>query len=171
MNNAYTHTVSNINGTHNIIIDEQFAYLIDQYTWFVGCITPKYKNITVRHYLMRTKSRKIQDTSPTTIYLHKQIMELVYGPAPDNYMVDHKNGNSLDCRLENMRYVPVSVNNSNRESTSKYVGVLFSNTWNKYFVRKTDKYPSKWTKNEIEAAMYYATINGHTELQVRQIMA
>jgi hypothetical protein len=49
----------------------------------------------------------------TTIYLHKEIMKRHYGDPPPGHVVDHKDGDGLDDRKENLRYATRSVNTKN----------------------------------------------------------
>lgn len=61
----------------------------------------------------------------TVIFLHKEI----FGPVEDGFLVDHINGNSYDCRRENLRSVSHAVNTRNRSGpnknnkSSRYLGV------------------------------------------------
>lgn len=55
-----------------------------------------------------------------TMYLHVEIARRAFGPRPEPGMVvDHLNGNSLDCRRENLRWATLSQNNKN----------LFGSAW------------------------------------------
>ena len=66
-----------------------------------------------------------------TCLLHRCILD-----APPGYDVDHRNGNTLDCRRENLRIVTHQENLRNRKisaiNTSGYTGVWFKprrQTW------------------------------------------
>lgn len=51
------------------------------------------------------------------IYLHKEILKRmgVRRRSKKHFMGDHKNGNSLDCQRDNLRYATNSMNNKNRK--------------------------------------------------------
>jgi len=52
----------------------------------------------------------------TTIWLHKEIAARAYGipKSRKKTIVDHKDGNSLNCRRNNLRWVTPSQNAKNR---------------------------------------------------------
>ncbi len=66
-----------------------------------------------------------------TIYLHRYIAEKFLDTPPDPRMnlVGAKNGNKLDCRLENLEWRTRSTSSRNRKTTSKtgYTGVYIEN--------------------------------------------
>ena len=51
----------------------------------------------------------------SSLYLHReiQIRTRRTPPSPEHKLVDHKSGNSLDCRRDNLRWSTVSMNNTN----------------------------------------------------------
>lgn len=61
----------------------------------------------VGEYSVRAPSR--------SLYLHREIMIRtgIVQPSPDHKIVDHRNGNSLDCRRANLRWATISENNTN----------------------------------------------------------
>jgi hypothetical protein len=67
-----------------------------------------------------------------TIYLHKLVAEkfLITTKASDKNLVGAKNGNKLDCRLENLIYRSRSVASRKRKTSSKagYTGVYKENS-------------------------------------------
>lgn len=49
------------------------------------------------------------------LFLHREITERAYGPPPSpRHVSDHLNGDSLDCRRENLRWATLSQNARNR---------------------------------------------------------
>ena len=66
-----------------------------------------------------------------TIYLHRYIAEKFLDPpaSPKMKLVGAKNGNKLDCRLENLEWRTRSTSSRNRKTTSKtgYTGVYIEN--------------------------------------------
>ena len=61
------------------------------------------------------------DSQQKIVYLHRLIME-----PPDGMVVDHRNGNGLDCRRSNMRVCTHQENMRNRRKTcglSQFKGV------------------------------------------------
>lgn len=100
---------------YTIVDDEDFEYL-NQYNWHVNCI----KNHVCA---VRTESRKLKYKYQRTIYMHREIMGLMFG---DKRLIDHINGNSLDNRKCNLRICLHKYNMRNRKpqkGVSKYKGV------------------------------------------------
>lgn len=54
-------------------------------------------------------------------YVHRRIWEIHYGPIPKDMKIDHKNGNSLDNRIENLRCVTQRENIRNSNLVGKWV--------------------------------------------------
>lgn len=93
------------------------------------------KYSTVPFYASKVKDKFYARTSRTLLpnsirtYLH----HLVIGkPSSKQWMVCFKNGNSLDCRRENLQYIRKSDNTQKHSKTqtkrvksSKYLGVTF----------------------------------------------
>lgn len=68
------------------------------------------------------------------IYLHRQIMN-----APSDKLVDHKDGDGLNCQKTNMRLATKSENQRNKKpktnGTSEYLGVCWSKKENKWLAQ------------------------------------
>lgn len=101
---------------------------------------------------------KNSDGSTTCLKLH----QMLFPPQP-GMIVDHRDGNGLDCRKENLRYATRLNNGSNkrktiRPSTSKYKGVCWrkdANCWRASIrVRGVLKSLGNFL-NETEAAQAY----------------
>jgi hypothetical protein len=57
-----------------------------------------------------------------SVYLHVEILTRAEGPPPtrDRVICDHLNGDSLDCRRQNLRWVTKRQNNQNRFGRDAY---------------------------------------------------
>lgn len=87
------------------LVDEADYEKFNQFNW---CAHPNGHG--KKFYAVR---RSKTDGKSREIYLHREIME-----DPHGMFVDHINGNTLDCRRENMRLVTMSQNAMNRRLRS-----------------------------------------------------
>lgn len=113
-------------GLSAIVDDEDYEEL-NKFKWYAK----KHRNT---FYVYRN-SMKIEGypKRKTGIKLHRVIMS-----APKELQVDHKNGNGLDNRKENLRLCTNIQNHQNRkatERTSKYKGVHWHKATNKWQVQ------------------------------------
>lgn len=92
----------------SILVDISNQYLIDKHTWWIDVygypttkLTKKSKNIKLHH--------------------------LIIGKPLKGYCIDHKNGNKLDNRRENLHVVTYSYNSANKikrkDSKQIYKGI------------------------------------------------
>lgn len=110
-----------------------------------------YRNIYISMCLTNNKARKF-------INIHKIIM----GDNEEYPLIDHRNGNTLDNRKDNLRFCTCQQNNMNRKSrkgsTSKYKGVSWSTKSKKWdvgiYVDKKTIHLGMY-KSEDEAALVY----------------
>jgi hypothetical protein len=131
-------------------VDEDIYYKFGHLKWCaVGDDGKKYAARIVEE----ANSRRIK-----TEYLHRKIMN-----PPEGLLVDHKNGDRLDDRLDNLRLATHSQNacNSRRDKTrtlSRYRGVSYSKRKGKWFAAIRNKGKKVWLgyfENEIDAARAY----------------
>lgn len=112
-------------GTHTVQIDDEDWPLVSQYTWCVS-------KVNATKIYARTNAKQVDGTYKT-IYLHRLLMGL------DVPMVDHKNGDGLDCRRNNMRQATAAQNTANRKkarnNTSGFKGVSWYNRISKWVAR------------------------------------
>lgn len=83
------------------------------------------------YYVIRYKGK------PFTV--HRIIWELMRGPIPPTYCIDHINGDTHDNHLENLRCVPRQLNQKNAKrpvtNTSGHIGVRWQNSQWHAFIR------------------------------------
>ena len=96
----------------------------------VTLVSPEdYENVKSKSlFILNTKSGKkyvLITINSSLILLHHYII----GKPPKGQIVDHRNGNELDNRRENLRFVTYSINNQNRiknkNASSQYFGVCW----------------------------------------------
>ena len=105
-------------------VDMSDVHLVNEYRWHRGGTKNKY---AVAY------ARKGRGKPP--LYLHRLILGAGAGD-----IVDHVNGDPLDCRKENLRIVTRSQNAANRSKTtnpSGYRGVFYFPSKRKYQARIT----------------------------------
>ena len=92
------------------------------------------------------------------VSLHREIMN-----HPQDFLVDHRNGDSLDNRKANLRLATHSQNSCNRRKTksktsSRFIGVCFDKSrgrWSAYIRFRGRRIGLGRFKNEIDAAKAY----------------
>ena len=95
-------------------------------------------------------------SSKIHVFMHRYLMG-----EPTGMKVDHRNGDSMDCRRENLRICTQSQNVRNRRKvrgSSKYKGVHFQATRNKWAVQISENGKSQHVglfSDEREAAKAY----------------
>jgi hypothetical protein len=111
--------------------------LIDPEDWKLAAIPWRaQRSHTGDFYAVRAVSLG-KDQKTRMLYLHREVLQ-----APENVQVDHKNGNTLDCRRANLRPATHKQNLQNarkpRHNTSGFKGVARSanNRWRAYIKGK-----------------------------------
>jgi HNH endonuclease len=116
-----------------MVADEDYERL-RQYKWRLS------KNQENKLYAKRAFS---QDGWVRQVYLHHEVLGMI--SPPRGYVVDHINGNGLDCRRENLRLCTQAQNLQNKppkkNSRSRYKGVTI------YESKKGYRYYARITKN------------------------
>jgi len=104
-----------LNSKEFAIVDDEDFELASQYTW----------NCTKRSDLSYARTSKKIGGKQFTIRLHRLLLSA--GPGE---MVDHRNGDGLDCRRSNLRFATRSQNAQNKKrrsnARSQYKGLVFS---------------------------------------------
>jgi len=100
-----------------ILVDEEDLPKILEYNWYVA------KSKKGLYYARMTNRKKT--------YLHRLIMNATKGQ-----IVDHIDGNTLNCQKSNLRFVTSKQNASNKKVSSRnklgVKGVSLDKAWNKY---------------------------------------
>lgn len=134
---------------NEILINRKYLPLFSNFSWYVetGKGQTNYLRANVKY---NGKKR--------TIFFHQLILGIY-----DDLEIDHFNGNGLDNRIENLRIVTHQENQNNQrkrktKTSSKYIGVHFCKTQNKWVAMSTYKNKTKNIgrfENEVEAAIAY----------------
>jgi len=113
--------IINIKG-YDVLVDDFLAPMILARKW---CIADRKRGIYF------CTSMIFPDGKRRNVKLHRFILE-----APPDMLVDHKNGDHLDCRLENLRICTTSQNTQNtpmlKTNKTGYRGVSFYTRTGKY---------------------------------------
>lgn len=121
------------NADENVLLDDHvFEYLVsDPYLKKVDLINNLRRHSSGCAVFQKTWKKAGGGYKTETIYLHKFVAEkfLMHEKDGTNKLVGAKNGNKLDCRLENLTWRSRSVASRKRKTTSKcgYTGVYKEN--------------------------------------------
>lgn len=102
-------------GNNYAIVDEIDWLYFSQWCW---CIKrSKHRLLTPKFYARRAVGTNENGgrIRTRTVYLHIEIMRR-FNPTPPSilhWIVDHRNGKSLDCRRKNLRWATQSMNSRN----------------------------------------------------------
>lgn len=103
--------------------------------------------------------RSVIDGKKQTLRMHRVIMN-----CPNGEVVDHLNGNKLDCRKKNLRICTQKENANNRHHTRGY---CFDKSRGKWIVRYKNKFCGRY-ETEDEAKRAYQLAKSGQEYQPRQ---
>lgn len=110
-------------GEHIALISKEDIEKVSNFTWQLKYTFRKNESF----YVVSSQSNNLKE-----IKLHRFILD-----CPDNMVVDHINGNTLDNRRENLRITTYKINANNlitkRKSKSGYRGIILTKS-NKYLV-------------------------------------
>jgi hypothetical protein len=132
------------------ILDQEDYYRLGRYNWSATCSDG---HIYAARIVRNTSFGRI-----TTIYMHREVMN-----PPKGLLVDHRKGNTLDNRIDNLRTATRSENVYNRQKTksktsSRFIGVHLQKRRNKWIAqisyRRIRIYLGTFV-NEIDAARVY----------------
>lgn len=121
-----------------------------------------------------------------TYRIHRIIPILLGESIKDGWVVDHKNGNKVENKAENLRIVDLDTNAKNRISRKSNVGIPYihyNDKLKRYQVtivlfgkRYTKTFPTLQHKNALEAAINYLVTkekemldSGYTQRQIENI--
>lgn len=129
-------------GQYAIVDDEDFEWL-SQWKWHA-------LKTSVTYYACHRNRQKY-------LFMHRIITN-----CPKDSQVDHRNGNGLDNRRDNLRFSTQQQNTQNQRpikgGTSKYKGVYWDKTRKKWAARITCGYKNHFLgryKTELEAVHSY----------------
>lgn len=94
----------------------------------------------------------VRRTTDGTTRLHRLIMA-----CPENMVVDHLNGDKLDCRKSNMRVCTQKDNNRNKHGARGY---CFDKAKGKWQVRYRNKFFGRYDTEEEAARVYKLACSG-----------
>ncbi len=121
------------NADDNVMLDDEVYHHLttDPYLEKIDFINNLRKHSSGCAVFQKSWKRSDGHYKIETIYLHRYIAEkfLDEPASPQMKLVGAKNGNKLDCRLENLEWRTRSTASRNRKTTSKtgYTGVYIEN--------------------------------------------
>ncbi len=126
------HKIKLRNSNEKAVVDDKgYKYLTtDKYLKGIDIVNRLRKHSSGCAVFQRTKKQKKGGYKTETIYLHKLLAEKFLKKTRSNNLVGAKNGNKLDCRIENLSFRSRSTASRQRKSSSKagYTGVYKEST-------------------------------------------
>jgi len=145
-----------LDDNHEALIDSQDKELASHFSWRLA--TKKNKKL---HYAETATPEEYLDQFGEFTSLHRVVMSARKGD-----MLDHRNGNGLDCRRSNLRFCTVSQNTSHRHynrTKLPYRGVVKqTNRWHAQIeIRMHNHYLGIFRDPESAARCYNSAAQYH----------
>ena len=70
---------------------------------------------------LRVDLKSVRNKIRLATYVHKLVAEYFIGPRPEGLVIDHIDGNYLNNRVDNLRYVTLKENSNNPNTKPKLV--------------------------------------------------
>lgn len=102
----------------------------------------------------------VRRTNGETVRLHRLIVN-----CPEGLVVDHLNGDKLDCRKSNMRVCTQAENNRNHHDTKGY---CYDKSKNKWMVRYKNKFWGRYDTEEEAQKAYQLAKSGQEYQKTRR---
>ncbi len=129
---------SKSHGDQNIVIDDEMYDMVCEHNWYI---------IKSGNNLYAVRNRPRLDVNKET-QMHRMVINAKKGDV-----VDHKDRNSLNNTLSNLRICNYSQNNANKkskkDSSSKYLGVEFRSIPRTHFIKSAGKFKTYYTDRYI----------------------
>lgn len=101
-------------------------------------------------------------------YIHKLVAEYFIGERPEGFVIDHIDGNYLNNRVDNLRYVTRSENAYNPNTYSKMIGRKVTDEQRKYISLRTKE---AMQRPEVKAKMHKKhNMSEENRMKLRQNM-
>ena len=106
------------------LVDDEVFDRLNPWGWYANrCGKP--------FYAVRNGSRA-NGARPTLIYMHRVIWELIHGPIPGGFDIDHVDRDGLNNRGDNLRLATPQQQNCNRGKQSNNTSGLVGVSWDKH---------------------------------------
>lgn len=129
-------TIIKLSKGYEAIVDESDYERLNKFRWHADVRELDSGTLYVRARRSTSITEKGRSVS-----MQREIM----GKPPNGLVIDHKNGNPLDNRKENLRFVTQSVNMYNSRNALQSSGVNFCRSTGKWIAR----FKGKWLKRHL----------------------
>ncbi len=108
-------TIELTQGKVTTVPDECFEFLTELGSWYAN---------RIGRIFYATCNIRLPTGKPGKMYLHNAVWEFCHGAIPPGFTVDHRDRDSLNNSLDNLRLATRSQQNANRQQPNKTTGQI-----------------------------------------------